>query len=105
MKTFTSSNGLKMVEGKLFNWRVEPVYYGQEEPFGYLIHMGGMAQMFQALYMPDEKILSLCDTAYSSDEVFRFSCDDIEAAEPIVDAFIKANKFEMEETIFYIKSE
>ena len=105
MKTFTSSNGIKMVKGELYNWEVAPVYHGQEEPFGYCIHMGSIAQMYQALYMPDEEILSLCDTAYSSDEVFRFYCATLWDAEIIVHAFIKANDIDMKETIYDINCE
>ena len=42
-----------MVRGKLYNWTVEPVYHGQEEPFGYAMHVGDMGEMYQALYLPD----------------------------------------------------
>jgi len=94
-----------MVKGEVYNWRVEPKYHGQEEPFAYVIHMGGMAEMFQALYDPDTEILSLCNIAYSSDEVFRFYCASLWDAEIIVHAFIKANKFDMKDTIYDKNSE
>ena len=99
---FVSSNGIVMVKAELYNWQVSPKYHGRAEPFAYVIHMGGMAQMFQALYDPDDEILSLYDTAYSSDEVFKFYCMDIWTAEIVVRAFIKANGFDMSETIYHI---
>jgi len=100
METFTSSNGLKMVEGELYNWTVEPVYHDKPEPFGYCIHVGSLAEMFQCLYMPDEEILSICSIAYSSDEVFRFYCATLWDAEVIVHAYIKANEFDIKGLIY-----
>ena len=105
METFTSSNGLKMVKSEVYNWQVSPVYHGQEEPTVFVIHMGGIAQMYQALYDPKTEILSLCDTAYSSDEVFRFYCPTLWDAEIITQAFIKANDIDMKETIYDINCE
>ena len=92
METFTTTNNLKMVRSEVYNWQVCPKYHGKSEPFAYVIHMGGLADMFQALYDPDTEILSLCNIAYSSDEVFRFYCASLWDAEIIVHAFIKANK-------------
>lgn len=103
MKTFISSNGINMVECQLYNWRVEPIYHGKPEPTVYVMNMGSMSQMYQALYDPKTEILSLCDIAYSSDEVFRFYCSDLEEAEVIVAAFIKANEMDMEDTIYLKK--
>jgi len=94
-----------MVRGELYNWTVEPIYHGKPEPFGYAIHMGGMALMYQALYLPHEETLSLCNIAYSSDEVFHFYCATLWDAEIIVHAFIKANEFEMKDTIYDKKAE
>jgi len=102
LQKFVSSNGLDMVEGSIYNWRVEPQYYGKPEPFAYVIHMGGMALMYQALYDPEKEILSICNIAYSSDEVLRFYCATLWDAEIIVKAFIKANEIDMQETIYYI---
>lgn len=100
MKEFLTSNGIKMVECEIYNWKIEPIYYGKDTPFGYCIHMGDMAEMYQAFYMPDEKKLSLCSTAYSSDEVFHFHCEDLKEAEIIVHSYIKGNNFDMNGTIY-----
>lgn len=101
MKKFKSSNDINMVEGKLFNWRIEPLFYGEEEPCGYFISMGTIGEMYSALYLPDEKLLYISSLAYSSNESFKFFCDDIYVAELIIDAFIKGNKYDMTETIFH----
>jgi hypothetical protein len=100
MKEFTSSNGMKMVEGELFNWKIEPIYHGKEVPFAYSMHVGCMSDMYQALYHPDEEILSICSLAYSSNETFKFYCMDIWTAELIVHAFIKGQDIDISETIY-----
>ena len=103
MKEFVSSNGLNMVAGEVYNWQVCPVYHDKPEPFVYVIHMGGLALMYQALYDPKTEMLSLCNTAYSSDEVFKFYCTNIWEAEIVVHAFIKGNEIDMKETIYHKK--
>ena len=100
MRTFTTSNDITMVKGLLFNWRVAPVYHGKEEPFGYAIDIGTWGEMHTALYLPDDKILSLFKLEYSSNETFRFSCKDIFAAEIIVRAFVEGNDYTFKGTIY-----
>jgi hypothetical protein len=100
MREFVSSNGLNMVECELYNWKKEPIYHGKPEPFAYVIHMGGLAEMYQALWNPQTEMLGLCSMAYSSTETFRFYCPTLWDAEVIVASFIKANKFDMNETIY-----
>lgn len=100
MKEFTSSNGIKMVVGKLFNWKIEPIYTGEANPFGYAINLGGLSEMYTAFYLPDEKQLSFGSMAWSSDDIYIFYSEDIYAAELIVDAFVKGNGFEIKGTIY-----
>lgn len=100
MKEFTTNNGLKMVEGKLYNWQVQQIYHNSKKPIGYLINVGDMSEMYSGFYLPDEKELSLSNMKYSSDDVFIFYCEDLYAAEIIMDAFIKGIKFEIKGTIY-----
>ena len=100
MKEFISDNDIKMVVGKLFNWKIEPIYRNRPKPFGYGMCVGSLCETYSALYLPDEKELSLSNMAYSCDEVFIFYCEDIYAAEIIMDAFIKGIKFEIKGTIY-----
>lgn len=103
MKEFLSTNGIKMIEGYEFNWEIVPVYIEQEQPIVYVIYLGSIATMYGAQYNPETKILSLCDTAYSSYEVFKFHCETIKDAETIVTAFVKANDIDMSHTIYKTK--
>ena len=91
--------------GELFNWRIQPLYENQEEPSVLVIHVGSMAEMFQCLYDQRTEILSICSLAYSSDEVFRFYCSSLWDAEFIVKAYIKANDFDITDTIYDKKVE
>jgi hypothetical protein len=100
MKEFVSRNGLNMVECELYNWQKANVYQDKPKPIVYVIHMGGLAEMYQALWNPKTELLGLCSMAYSSDETFRFYCPTLWDAEVIVAAFIKANNFDMNETIY-----
>ncbi len=100
MKEFTSSNGLKMVVGKLFNWKVEQIYRDTPNPIGYAIYLGGLSEMYCAFYLPDEKELSFSKMKWSSDDVCLFYCEDIYVAETFVEAFIKGNEFEIKGTIY-----
>lgn len=90
-----------MVEGKLFNWRKESIYYGKEQPYGYIIDMGGFADMYSAVYTEKEHNLCIYRVSNDMDFVANFYCNDIYAAENIVYAFIKANpKIDMKGTIY-----
>lgn len=89
-----------MVRGKLYNWTVEPVYHSQEEPFGYAMHVGDMGEMYQALYMPDEKILSFTQLMWESDGVYRFYCESLWEAEIMMKAFLKANDIDITDMIY-----
>ena len=89
-----------MVRGKLYNWTVEPVYHGQEEPFGYAMHVGDMGEMYQALYHPDEKILSFTQLMWESDGVYRFYCETLWEAEIMMKAFLKANDIDITDMIY-----
>lgn len=100
MKTFTSSNGIKMVQGYTLNWRIAPVYHGREEPFGYAVDIGTWGEMHTALYFPDKEQLSLFKLEYSSNETFKFHCINIFAAEVIVNAFIIGNDYTLKGTIY-----
>jgi len=102
MKKFTTNNGIEMVVGELFNWKIEPIYRDRPKPYVYGMSVGTLSEMYSALYLPDEKELSLSNMAYSSDEVFTFYCEDIYAAEIIMNAFIKGIKFEVKGTIYEI---
>jgi hypothetical protein len=101
MKEFKSSNGLTMVEGKLFNWRKESIYYGKNEPYGYLIDMGNIGEMYSATYMEKDHNLCIYRNSDHMDFIANFYCDDIYVAETIVFAFIKGNsKISMVGTIY-----
>ena len=89
-----------MVEGYTLNWRITPYYPGKEEPFGYAIDIGTWGEMYTALYLPDENVLSLFKLEYSSNEVFKFHCINILAAEVIVNAFIIGNNYTLKGTIY-----
>ena len=105
MREFKSKNNLNMVEGKLFNWRKESLYYGKDEPYGYIIDMGGLADMYSAVYQPKEHNLCIYRVSDHLDFVANFYCDDLYFAETIVSAFIKANdRIDMKGTIYYKKS-
>lgn len=100
MKEFKSSNDILMVEGKLFNWRKESMYYGKEAPYIYCIDAGDISDMYTATY--EEKVKELCISrmGFNIDFIARFFCEDIYVAEVIVNAFIKGNQIDMKGTIY-----
>ena len=101
MKEFISDNGLTMVEGKLFNWKKEPMYYGKNEPCGYIIDMGDIGDMYSAVYMERDHNLCIYRNSDNIEFIVNFYCDDIYVAETILYAFIKANKkINMTDTIY-----
>lgn len=100
MIEFVSSNGIKMVVGDIFKWRKAPVYHDKEVPFGYAIDIGTWGEMHTAIYFPDKKELSLFKLEYSSNETFKFFCEDIYEAEKIVQAFVKGNNYTLKGTIY-----
>jgi hypothetical protein len=101
MIKFKSSNNLEMVEGKLFNWRKEPLYYGKEQPYVYAIDMGNIGEMYSAVYIERDHNLCIYRNSDHMDFIANFYCDDIYVAETIVYAFIKANrKINMSDTIY-----
>ena len=104
MREFKSSNGLNMVEGKLFNWRKEPMYYGKDEPCGYIMDMGDIGEMYSAVYMEKDHNLCIYRNSDYLDFIANFYCDDLYFAETIVLAFIKASKrIDMKDTIYFKK--
>ena len=104
MREFKSTNGLTMVEGKLFNWRKESMYHGKTEPIGYIIDMGDIGDMYSAVFMDRDKNLCMYRVSDYRDFVVNFYCDDIYVAETILMAFIKANKkIDMKDTIYFKK--
>ena len=92
MTEFKSSNGLDMVEGKLFNWRKESLYNGKEQPYVYVIDMGNIGEMYSAVYIERDRNLCIYRVSNNMDFIANFYCDDIYIAETILHAFIKANK-------------
>ena len=101
MMEFKSSNGLDMVEGKLFNWRKESLYNGKEQPYVYVIDMGNIGEMYSAVYIERDSNLCIYRVSNNMDFIANFYCDDIYIAETIVYAFIKANrKINMSDTIY-----
>lgn len=92
MMEFKSSNGLDMVEGKLFNWRKESLYNGKEQPYVYVIDMGNIGEMYSAVYIERDRNLCIYRVSNNMDFIANFYCDDIYIAETILHAFIKANK-------------
>ena len=105
METFRTIKGLMMAVGELYNWRIQPVYENQPEPTVLVIHLGDMSEMYQCLYDQRTEILSICNIAWSADEVFRFYCASLWDAEFIVTAYIKANEFDITDTIYDKKVE
>lgn len=101
MTEFKSSNGLDMVEGKLFNWRKESLYNGKEQPYVYVIDMGNIGEMYSAVYIERDRNLCIYRVSNNMDFIANFYCDDIYIAETILHAFIKANKkIDMSNTIY-----
>jgi hypothetical protein len=101
MMEFKSSNELTMVEGKLFNWRKESLYYGKEQPYVYVIDMGDIGEMYSAVYIERDHNLCIYRNSDNMDFIANFYCDDIYVAETILHAFIKANrKIDMSDTIY-----
>jgi len=99
METFVTTNGILMTPGELFNWRIEPKYRNQPEPFSYLITMGGWNNHYGGMFEEDEQILSI----FSYDEdggSFKFACSDLHLAELIVNSFMKGNDFDITGTIY-----
>ena len=92
MIEFKSSNGLDMVESKLFNWRKESLYNGKEQPYVYVIDMGNIGEMYSAVYIERDRNLCIYRVSNNMDFIANFYCDDIYIAETILHAFIKANK-------------
>lgn len=101
MKEFISTNNLTMVEGKLFNWQKEPIYYGQDKPFVYTISIGGFSKMHTAVYNETTHELSFFDINFGSEFLIGFYCETIYDAEKIVDAYLKLNDKEFDKTIYY----
>ena len=101
MIVFKSSNNLDMVEGKLFNWRKESLYYDKEQPYGYIIDMGDIGEMYSAVYVERDHNFCIYRNSDNIEFIVNFYCDDIYVAETILYAFIKANKkINMTDTIY-----
>ena len=65
MTTYTSSNGLSMVEGRLFNWQALHTYRDQTGPIFYHVSYGGISGIeHSANYHPDTDMLSINGTAF-----------------------------------------
>jgi len=100
MKTFITTNGLTMVECEPLNFKRVSIYHGQEEPYGYIITVGTMSQMYICSYDPDKSILSIADIAYSSDWSIKFKVNSFEEASKLVQQFADGINHDMSDTIF-----
>jgi len=85
---------------KPLNFQRVSIYHGQEKPYGYMISVGSLAQMYVCTYDPDEGSLSITDMAYSSDWVIKFKVDSIEEASQLVKKFADGMEVDMSETIY-----
>ncbi len=96
MKEFKTDKGILMVEGKLFNWRKESLFYNKEAPIGFMMDFGD----YSATYQPKEKELVIYFNDAYIDFIARFFCENIYIAEIIVNAFIKGNHIGFQNTIY-----
>lgn len=90
-KRYKLGNGLQMVECHPLNWRVEKKYAIEckPNPEFYVIDVGGISDMWQALFDPEKMKVSFSSMAYSADEVYRFSVESLEEASEMVLKFAK----------------
>ena len=92
MKKFKSVNDIQMVEGKLFNWELKPLYGGGD--------MSVMIHTISFVHDGDywgcnwhEELLTIADLAYSSHCSVGIKCD-LDMAEKIVVGFAEARGYE-----------
>lgn len=102
MKTFIDKSGNTMVKAGSLNWLRESVYAGETTaPYFYRIYVGGMAEGHSCVYTEEDKILSIANIAYSSDDpALKFKIYGIDAASIIVETFAKGMEIELEGTIY-----
>ena len=100
MKEFKSTNNILMVEGKLFNWRKESLYYDKDEPYINIIDMGNIGDMYSAVYQLRIKKLCIYRNSDHMDFIAHFHCEDLYEAETIVMSFIKGSDLKLEGTIY-----
>jgi hypothetical protein len=103
-KRYRSSNGIEMLECLPLNWQIIKTYAIECDPNPecYIIHIGGLGDMWQALLDPEKMIVSFCSLAYSADEVYRFKVESLEEASEMVLKFAKGMNQEesLKETIY-----
>ena len=99
-KFYKTTNGLTMYPTNIFNWQVQHTYANNTGPLFYSINVGGMAEMWNCIYKPEENIMSIANMAYSSDDVLHFKVLDIEQANVIVKCFADGMDCDMNGTIY-----
>lgn len=107
MSVFITRNGIKMLKCKPLNWEVIKTYAidCDPNPENYVINIGSMSDMWQALLMLDTMVLSFCSLHYSKDEVYRFTVKSVEEASELVLKFAKGMGIEdsLDGTIYTTK--
>jgi hypothetical protein len=104
---YKSVNNLEMLKCDPLNWRVEKTYAtvnpGEENPEFYIISVGSISQMWNAILIPETMILSFYEMSYSGNGVYRFRVENIEEASELVLKFAKGmNQYEnLEGTIYW----
>jgi hypothetical protein len=106
MKKFITSNGLTMLACNPLNFREESTYADGTGEKVYTISIGTMADMYNAVYIPDSKKLTICKITYNDTDPLSFYCTTFEQASIIIYSFgigtFDADIFN--DTIFTLKS-
>lgn len=87
-----TDNKIRMVEGKLFNWELKPVYAINNNKFYHSISFFGDGEHWGCHWQ--DGLLIISNMAYSSNTSISMTCD-LDFAEKIVMSFVTANKYEI----------
>ena len=90
----TLDNGVTMLKCKPLNWQVRKLYaapINEEEAnrILYVIDVGGIDDMWEVIYVPEEAQLIFSSVHYSNHEVYKFKVDSFEQASDWVLRFAK----------------
>lgn len=88
---YKTRNGISMQRCSPLNWEVIKTYAIERDPNPecYVINIGGLSDMWQALFNPEKMIVSFCSLHYSLGEVYRFKVESIEEASEMALKFAK----------------
>jgi outer membrane lipoprotein-sorting protein len=84
-----------MKKGTLFNWKIENEYKDGGGQDLYVMEIGSMLDMYQAVYDPLLKKLTISNLSYDNSDSQTFHCIDLDFAETMVESFSKGMNLEI----------